>query len=177
MNSLCERSFWASRGLALAILALTADLGWSAPPVRFRPPVRTPVPDVTPIRPPAEAFIPPAGGPSVRGGALPEETMRGGSSLRPVPFVPIRPRPDERADDDRSAGVPDRSSGAWPLWWLLLIVPVAGLLVLLVMGMLLIDVFGKRRSGSSLRQGAAKPAAPDRGRSHLNPRWSPSSGK
>jgi hypothetical protein len=160
----------------VAAMLLVSDLGWAAPPVRpIRPPVRVPVPESTPIRPPRDLVIPPRVGPSARSGAAPEETMRGPFSFRPVPIVPIVPfraGPGERSGQDATAGPEKQSSGS-PLWLLLLIVPVAGGLVLLLVAVLLIDALGKRRHGAVARA----PAPADAGRSHINPRWSPSGSK
>src|SRR5262245_49574013 len=165
MSSYGPRSFLAWRLVATAILVtiLLADSARAAPPVRpIRPPVRVPLPESTPIRPSS---------PSVRSGAVPEEAMRGPSSFRPLPIVPFRGRP---GDDDRSAaGSQDGSSGSSSLWWLLLIVPIAGGLVVLLVVMLLIDAVAKRRRSAA---GSPPPTA-DSGRSHINPRWSPSGGK
>ncbi len=152
MNSRRERSLGASCGLATAILLLLADAVWSAPPIRIRPPTRAPVP-TTPIRPPADAFVPPSAGPSIRSGIRPEE-LRGGSSFRPLPVAPFRPRPgssdDEQRSEDRAAAGEESARGGLPIW-LLVVIPVAGALLVLFVLVLLIDLVAKRRRGGAQR--------------------------
>jgi hypothetical protein len=142
--------------ILLAVFAAMASSAWAAPPLRpVRPPVRVTPPSSTPIRPPAEAFVPPRVGPSIPRGSLPDESLRGGgSSFRPAPIVRYRGRPGDEDDQERSAGAAgqrapgateERSRGSWPLWWLFLLIPLAGGLLLVFFLVLVIDLAAKRR--------------------------------